>query len=274
MATASSSAAGNQHTSSVGEHAVAPKSSEQSPIESGDPEPASIELLFVGKQPTTRVLLNSLPKSALLIQPPSAVTRTTYGKNVKVCLTVVSNQKDALTQVRERAPRAILVEVEDNPRSRVQFCHSLRTREPTMEIIAVGKVHPDSDFEYDGEVALPLTAENVAELASRYESETTTGILVQGPFRLNMITRVLSTPHGVYRLTPKLATLLGVLLTHPDEIIHRSELMETVWETDFLGDTRTLDVHVRWLRQRLEADPSAPQYLITIRGKGYQLVTS
>ena len=47
--------------------------------------------------------------------------------------------------------------------------------------------------------------------------------------------------------------------------------MEKVWQTDYIGDTRTLDVHIRWVREMIEADPSHPQYLKTVRGVGYRL---
>ena len=62
------------------------------------------------------------------------------------------------------------------------------------------------------------------------------------------------------------------MLCH-DEVVGRGEIMESIWETSFMGDTRTLDVHVRLLRQRIEPDPYNPQYLLTVRGKGYYLKT-
>ncbi len=79
------------------------------------------------------------------------------------------------------------------------------------------------------------------------------------------------TPNGLAQLTPKNYQLLNYFLEHPGELVTRKELMQAVWETDYLGDTRTLDVHVRWLREQLEEDPSKPQLLLTHRGKGYQL---
>lgn len=79
---------------------------------------------------------------------------------------------------------------------------------------------------------------------------------------------------GEQRLTPKLMRLLEEFLRHPEMIIDRRQLMQNVWKTDYIGDTRTLDVHIRWIREYIEADPAKPQLLVTVRGKGYMLRTS
>jgi DNA-binding response OmpR family regulator len=76
---------------------------------------------------------------------------------------------------------------------------------------------------------------------------------------------------GEYTLTPKLATLLEAFIRHPSELMTRPQLMLSVWETDFIGDTRTLDVHIRWIRECIEVDPGHPRWLKTVRGKGYVL---
>jgi len=54
-------------------------------------------------------------------------------------------------------------------------------------------------------------------------------------------------------------------------VVSRKTLMKHVWETDYLGDTRTLDVHICWLRQKVEPDPKYPQHILTRRGQGYTL---
>jgi len=76
---------------------------------------------------------------------------------------------------------------------------------------------------------------------------------------------------GEQRLTPKLAQLLEEFLRHPNELVSRRQLMQNVWHTDYVGDTRTLDVHVRWVRECIEKDPSNPTLLRTVRGKGFIL---
>jgi DNA-binding response OmpR family regulator len=75
-----------------------------------------------------------------------------------------------------------------------------------------------------------------------------------------------------YSLTPKEFKLLHLLVEHRNEILSRKQIMQEVWETDYMGDTRTLDVHIRWLREKLEDNPSRPRQLVTIRGVGYSFV--
>ena len=77
--------------------------------------------------------------------------------------------------------------------------------------------------------------------------------------------------NGESRLTPKLVHLLEQFMRHPRQILTRRELMQRVWKTDYIGDTRTLDVHIRWVREHIEIDPAKPKFLKTVRGKGYVL---
>jgi len=73
------------------------------------------------------------------------------------------------------------------------------------------------------------------------------------------------------RLTPRLTCLLQTLLQRRGEVIEREELFKQVWETNYTGDTRTLDVHISWLRRAIEMDPVHPRFLHTVRGVGYRL---
>jgi DNA-binding response OmpR family regulator len=72
-------------------------------------------------------------------------------------------------------------------------------------------------------------------------------------------------------LTPKEFDLLAFLARNKGLVFSREQLLEKVWGYDYAGDTRTVDVHIRWLRQKIENDPSHPKHLITIRGIGYKL---
>jgi DNA-binding response OmpR family regulator len=74
------------------------------------------------------------------------------------------------------------------------------------------------------------------------------------------------------RLRPTEARLLEVLLRNANQVVSRATLMREVWHTDFLEDTRTLDVHISWLRGKIEQDPSFPQRIITVRGVGYSFL--
>lgn len=76
----------------------------------------------------------------------------------------------------------------------------------------------------------------------------------------------------IFSLTPKELKLLQLLIDYHDQILSRKIIMNQVWETDYLGDTRTLDVHIRWLREKIEKNPSRPTRLMTIRGVGYRFI--
>lgn len=71
-------------------------------------------------------------------------------------------------------------------------------------------------------------------------------------------------------LSPKEFRLLELFMSYPRRVWSREQLIEQVWGPDFLGDTKTVDVHIRWLREKLEEEPSQPEYLITVRGFGYR----
>jgi two-component system phosphate regulon response regulator PhoB len=72
-------------------------------------------------------------------------------------------------------------------------------------------------------------------------------------------------------LSPKEYKILELFLRHPKRVWSRDQLLERVWGHDFMGDSKTVDVHIRWLREKLELDPSRPIHLVTVRGFGYRL---
>ncbi len=86
---------------------------------------------------------------------------------------------------------------------------------------------------------------------------------------LDLDSRQIFTGNGAQKLTPMLCRLLEVFMRNPDKVLDRKFLMREVWETDYLGDIRTLEVHICWLRKKIEEDPHHPRYLRTVRGVGY-----
>jgi two-component system phosphate regulon response regulator PhoB len=71
-------------------------------------------------------------------------------------------------------------------------------------------------------------------------------------------------------LSPKEFRILELFMNHPNRVWSREELIDKVWGPDFMGDRKTVDVHIRWLREKVESDPSNPQYIVTLRGFGYR----
>ncbi len=126
-------------------------------------------------------------------------------------------------------------------------------------------------FFYDDKLTRPFTQRKLENLLRRYLDERRQYVVRLGPLTLDKRTQVVRSPRGMVRLTRKQFQLLDYFFLHVNELVTRRDLMMAVWETDYLGDTRTLDVHMRWLRQQIEADPSDPEYLVTERGSGYRL---
>lgn len=71
-------------------------------------------------------------------------------------------------------------------------------------------------------------------------------------------------------LSPKEFRILELFMNHPNRVWSREELIDKVWGPDFMGDRKTVDVHIRWLREKVETDPSQPRYIVTLRGFGYR----
>jgi two-component system phosphate regulon response regulator PhoB len=70
--------------------------------------------------------------------------------------------------------------------------------------------------------------------------------------------------------SPKEFKILELFMSYPRRVWSREQLLERIWGPDFIGDSKTVDVHIRWLREKLEIDPSSPTYLVTVRGFGYR----
>ena len=94
--------------------------------------------------------------------------------------------------------------------------------------------------------------------------------LQAGGITLSLGTRRVNNGSKERRLTPKELELLKVFMRSPGRVLSRKFLMKKIWKTDFMGDTRTLDVHIRWLREKIEENPSSPAYLRTVRSVGYR----
>ena len=96
-------------------------------------------------------------------------------------------------------------------------------------------------------------------------------LLAVGDLKLDPATGTLWGPAGEVKLNPMQVRLLARLLRQPGELVSRATIMRDVWKTTWLGDTRTLTVHVSWLRRAIEPEPSQPRYLVTRRGRGYAI---
>jgi len=118
----------------------------------------------------------------------------------------------------------------------------------------------------------PFTGRKLRESLDKLLDAAAPHTLRAGPLQLDLVSQVVIGPVGREHLTPKMCQLLATLMQHPNQVISRKDLMGRIWDTVYLGDTRTLDVHIRWLREKIESDPRRPSLLVTKRGIGYLLV--
>ena len=93
--------------------------------------------------------------------------------------------------------------------------------------------------------------------------------LVAGPLRIDIAGRRVNCRGQELELQPKQFELLTYLVRNRGTVLTRDQLLHNVWGYDYAGDTRTVDVHVRWLREKLEEDPASPKLIQTVRGVGY-----
>jgi DNA-binding response OmpR family regulator len=140
---------------------------------------------------------------------------------------------------------------------------------PVIHIHPGPRSHADSPA--DVVLFQPLSARRLVNSLEQLLYNDDEEVLDYGPFRMNVPRRVLIAYGKETQLTPKLALLVETFLRNPGQTMDRKTLMERVWETDYLGDTRTLDVHIRWIRKIMENGGKQPRYLKTVRGVGYCL---
>jgi DNA-binding response OmpR family regulator len=186
---------------------------------------------------------------------------------------LVSSGSEALARLADGfAPELIVVNAATLRTSGKRICQSLREKAAGLPILLI--LDEDREVEKmnaDAILSLPFTAQKLVNRIRHLLPGDGKDCIHAGPIRLDIEKRMVRCSGKQARLTPRLVHLLEALIEHRGEVIERKALFSKVWETNYTDDTRTLDVHVSWLRQAIEADPDTPQILKTIRGVGYRL---
>ncbi|MBE3014291.1 response regulator transcription factor [Microbispora sp. NEAU-D428] len=162
-----------------------------------------------------------------------------------------------------------------------EVCRSLRQRSKVPVIMLTAK-----DSEIDKVVGLELGADDYVtkpfssrELVARIRAvlrrqgdieEVESAVLTGGPVRMDVDRHIVAVRGEQVQLPLKEFELLEVLLRNAGRVLTRGQLIDRVWGADYVGDTKTLDVHVKRLRAKVEADPSNPRCILTVRGLGYK----
>jgi two-component system response regulator RegX3 len=189
--------------------------------------------------------------------------------------------KDGLVQFERSGADIVLLDLMLPGMSGVEVCRQLRQRSSVPVIMVTAR-----DAEIDKVVGLEIGADDYVtkpfshrELVARIRAVLRRGsdvdleadILDAGPVRMD-VERHEVTLHGApVRLALKEFELLELLLRNVGRVLTRGQLIDRVWGNDYFGDTKTLDVHVKRLRAKIEADPANPVLLVTVRGLGYKL---
>jgi DNA-binding response OmpR family regulator len=185
----------------------------------------------------------------------------------------VPNGASAIKAIQSINPRAIIIDAASMRTSGTRICSTLKSAcENTPVLLIVGEDQEDLENSCADQVLrLPFTLQKLLNRLRPYMSMNENKKLECGPIKLDMKERWVHCNGKQARLTPRLFLLMETLMRHPGEVLQREELFKKIWETDYLGDLRSLDVHISWLRQAVEEDPRKPRYIQTERGIGYRL---
>ncbi|MFI1464601.1 MULTISPECIES: response regulator transcription factor [Nocardia] len=200
-------------------------------------------------------------------------------------VTVVGDGPSALAEFDRSGADIVLLDLMLPGMSGTDVCKQLRTRSGVPVIMVTAR-----DSEIDKVVGLELGADDYVtkpysarELIARIravlrrgagdelDAGSENGVLEAGPVRMDVDRHTVLVNGNPVTLPLKEFDLLEYLLRNSGRVLTRGQLIDRVWGADYVGDTKTLDVHVKRLRSKIEADPARPEHLVTVRGLGYKL---
>jgi len=177
--------------------------------------------------------------------------------NLAVLATPAARDEDVAVAVRERRRRSGLRIVHLSPADAV---------EPRLEALRQG-----FDEALPNTVSTDELRARLELLEARARTRHGTGLLVADGVVLDSVAHEVRRDGELIHLRPKEYQLLAMLAAHPGRAYTRRQLLDRVWGHDHDGDPRTVDVHVRWLRSKIERHPEEPVHILTVRGVGYRL---
>jgi DNA-binding response OmpR family regulator len=185
----------------------------------------------------------------------------------------VTTGSEALARLSSFDPDLVVFNAASMRTTGKRVCQSLRGAANGVPILAITDPERTGLVELDADVLLPLpfTTRKLLNRIAPLLPGDGGHMMHVGPIRLDMERRRVRCQGRETSLTPRLAGLLKIFLEHPGEALERERLFRDVWNTEYTADTRTLDVHISWLRQALEENPRRPHFIKTIRGVGYRM---
>jgi DNA-binding response OmpR family regulator len=191
----------------------------------------------------------------------------------------VRTAKNALTRVANETPALVVIDLPSLRVSAEKLCQAIK-RAKDVPVLLIGAEPTSANgtsaaanaYEGCADAFVPRPLQ-LRRLLSRVERLMPEGQAVElrcGDLVFRPADGILRKRSEEQYLNPKLSKLLQLFMQRQGEILPRKLLMQQVWDTSYLGDTRTLDVHIRWLREAIEDNPTEPTYLHTVRGQGYR----
>ncbi len=194
---------------------------------------------------------------------------------------------EALDVARSKKPNLIVLDIMLPKLDGFEVCRILR-REMTVPILMLTAKAEETDkvvgleLGADDYMTKPFSMREflarIRAMLRRAEMMTATSsaqeaipsLIKVGELEIDFARHKVSRSGTIIDLSPKEFDLLAFLIKNKEQVFSRDQLLEKVWGYDYAGDTRTVDVHIRWLRQKIEADPASPGHLLTVRGIGYK----
>ncbi len=197
-------------------------------------------------------------------------------------VSVAATGTSALTEFDRTGADIVLLDLMLPEMSGTEVCRQLRQRSHVPIIMVTAR-----DSEIDKVVGLEIGADDYVtkpysprELVARIRAvlrrqspevtESGAPTLAAGPVRMDIERHVVTVDGAAVQLPLKEFELLELLLRNAGRVLTRGQLIDRVWGADYVGDTKTLDVHVKRLRSKIEPEPSAPRFIVTVRGLGYK----
>lgn len=185
-----------------------------------------------------------------------------------------STGKEALASLSKEKPHVVVVNAPSMRTTGLRICQSLRENRKKLPIVLI--INQDKSLSTENITAdvilpLPFTVRKLDNRIKEFLPSESSKTLKAGALHLDLGTHQARCQGRTAHLTPRLSSLLEILMRHAGEVVERDDLFRQVWDTDFTDDTRTLDVHISWLRKAIEKDSRKPQFIKTLRGVGYRL---
>lgn len=188
-------------------------------------------------------------------------------------VTFISTGKDALQKLDLNKPDVMVIDAASMRTTGSRICKSIQAKHPTLPIILINTSDnlPNNEIVAEVQLVHPFTIRKLENRIVPFSPGNSDKTIKEGPILLDMDRQVIRCNKKEEHVTPRMAALLKMLINQKGEVLKREYLFSKIWSTDYTEDTRSLDVHINWLRKIIEKDPNKPKLLLTVRGKGYKL---